>query len=160
MISISLTLEEYRAHPQEIEHESVPVPDPGHVPLIQAPLVAHVILGKDILEVLGPDAAVGIVGRAVVTAVHKLGQTVRVDAEKRIGKVAVNGRIGQQEVDDAGRQQGQRNVPAPFAEAAVGVSRPDHAVAVCVPVTGMLLHNLPSDLVSYLLTRMNQGPTV
>lgn len=121
----------------------MPLPKVPQIRQVQTPLVALVVFGEDVLEVLRLEAPL-IVVRHAVAAMFVLIHARGVDAKEGVGQPARHGRVGEVAVDEDGGDEGEEDVPAEGAAAGVGVLRPDDAVVVLVPVFDVLDHDLQS----------------
>ena len=59
-----------------------------------------------------------------------------------VGKYAGSSRVRKDDMDYKGYDEGERNAPAPGANAVVGVARPDYSITVLIKVFDMLLGDL------------------
>ena len=132
-----LTFQKSGTPSKEIKNHPLPLPQFQQIRQGQAALVPFIILGEDVLEILGSEPSLVII-RHTITAMFVFVEAGSVDAKQGVRKVARDGGIGEVEIDDEGREQTQRNCPAPGAEAVVGILRPDDAIMVWVPIFDML----------------------
>ena len=82
--------------------------------------------------------------------------SINVEPEEVVGEDARSGRIGHDNVDDGGNEEGEGDGPAPGAESIVGVLRPDDTVVVLVKVLDMLLGDLEAQMLAS--ARVPDGP--
>lgn len=128
--------------PEEIKDHPLILPEDPQIIDIQTTLAALIVLCKDILELLGSEPPLVIVGHAIA-AVFGFVQAVNVDAEVRIREDEVgDGAVGKTEVDDQSGEEGEHRGPAKIAAAGISVARPDDRVFIAVPVGDMLLNDL------------------
>lgn len=114
------TLEESAAPAYRVGNAALAL---GEVPDItegEVVAAARGVLGEDVLELLGLEAALGVVG-ARVAAVLVLVDAGDVEAEEGIGQPARHRRVGEVAVDDQHREGREEQVEAQAAEAAEGV---------------------------------------
>lgn len=137
----TLTFQKRSTPAKEIKSHSLALVRPQQVPSIHTPLVAPVVLCKKVLKLLRAEPAL-VVEAHRVGAVLVLVQVGNVDAEEGIGDPVGRRWIAEVEVDDKCCEQAERQGPAPGAETAVRVLRPDDAIAIAIPVFGVLLDYL------------------
>lgn len=108
---------------------------------VESALVASIILGEYVFEVLRTEASFAVVCHRV-TAVLVLVHVLDVDSEEWIRGPRWCGSIAQIHVDDECCEEAEGNCPAPGPAAAVRVRGPDDAIVVRIEVVGMLLDDL------------------
>lgn len=108
---------------------------------VESALVASIVLGKHVFEVLRTEASFAVVCHRV-TAVLVLVHVLDVDSEKWIRDPGWCSSIAQVHVDDKCCEEAERNCPTPGPAAAVRVRGPDNAVMVRIEIVGMLLDDL------------------
>jgi len=144
-----LTFKESSGPSKEVKSQSLSLVHSEQVCGVKAALVAFVILGKDVFELLGSKASLVVVSHGIAT-VLVLVDIGNVDSEERVGNPGWCGWVTQVEVDGKGREEAQRDGPSPGSETAIRVLWPDDAVAILVPVDAVLLHDLGSVSVSMM----------
>lgn len=108
---------------------------------VESALVASIVLGKHVFEVLRTEASFAVVCHRV-TAVLVFVHVLDVDSEEWIRDPGWCSSIAQVHVDDESCKEAEGNCPAPGPAATVCVQGPDDAVVVRIEVVGMLLDDL------------------
>jgi len=111
------------------------------IAFIQPALATLVVILDKLLEHLRPEATLVVV-RHGVRAVLRAVDARHEEAEEGVGQVGGGGGVREGDVDDERAEEGEEEGPAPGAETYEGVSWPDDAVVVAVPVGYVLLERL------------------
>lgn len=130
---------ERKAPSSRVHHNPILLDQPEQLADAQTPCTAPVELGKHLIEETWSKAPVRVEDTRV-RAVFRLVDTVDVDAEERIGQIAVPeaGRVREEKRDQEGAD-GEGDGKSELAEAGVDIVRMDDIVIITVPEENVLL---------------------